>query len=310
MAAPTPAFAVHLGADATPVPAERVVPLLPHLAQAGLDGRAIAAPEDAALQLQLPEAAGWDALNLAGLLAAARARPGSLVELSSIHRTNSPVRAVFGPPRLLHEPATWRMGVPLTRPLGTALLDRDGTINFDRHYLGDPDGVDLLPGAAAGLRLLAAAGVRLVVVTNQSGIGLGRITASQVTAVNARLVSLLEGEGITLSGIYICPHHPEAGCACRKPADGLARQAAAELGLDLRRAIVAGDKDSDLGLGRALGIPAFLMVTGEGARTLVSGGPPADYLVDDLAELARICTHPAGAGLVRPLAAEGAPSDA
>lgn len=179
-------------------------------------------------------------------------------------------------------------------PPQLALIDRDGTVMVDRHYLADPEGVELLPGAAEGLRLLRSAGVRLALVSNQSGIAQGRITQAQLEAVNHRLTELLAGENVSLERIYICPHAPADRCDCRKPAPGMALQAARDLGVDLQHAVVAGDKAADLGLARAIGAPAVLVTSGEGAATLASGEVAPDYVVDDLATLARIRLHPDG----------------
>lgn len=176
----------------------------------------------------------------------------------------------------------------------TAFLDRDGTIIEDRDYLADPAGVALLGGAAEGLRRLAAHGFRLAVVSNQSGVGSGRITLEQLGQVNDRLRDLLRAEGVTLDGIYCCIHRSDAGCDCRKPAAGLARQAASDLSIAVDRSLVVGDKAADLGLARTLGVPAFLVTTGSGRSTLTAGAAPADYVVDGLDQLARICCHPAG----------------
>ena len=149
------------------------------------------------------------------------------------------------------------------------LLDRDGTVIVEKSYLADPAGVELAPGAGAGLRRLAAAGFTLVVVSNQSGIARGFMTDADVAAVNARTAELLRAEGVEIAGWYHCPHGPEASCACRKPAPGLAHQAARDLGLDLRRSVVIGDKPSDIGLGDAVGAGGVLVLTGHGveART-------------------------------------------
>ena len=179
-------------------------------------------------------------------------------------------------------------------PVRTVFLDRDGTIIVERDYLSTPDGVALLPGAAAGLRVLREAGVQLVVLSNQSGVGTGRITPGQLAEVDGRLGELLRNEGVLLSGTYYCVHRADAGCDCRKPLPGLALRAAAELGLDLRKAVMAGDKPADIGLARALGIPSFLVTTGYGAQTLSARVAITDYVVDGLDQLARICTHPAG----------------
>ncbi len=175
-----------------------------------------------------------------------------------------------------------------------AFLDRDGTLIEDRDYLSDPEGVALLPGAAAGLRALSDQGLRLVVVSNQSGVGSGRFTLEQLASVNARLQDLLSAEGVTLDGIYSCIHRADAGCDCRKPATGLVSAAAARLGLNPSESIVVGDKSADIGLARAIQAPAFLVTTGYGRSTLNDRSVQADYVVDDLTQVARICGHPAG----------------
>lgn len=146
-----------------------------------------------------------------------------------------------------------------------ALLDRDGTLIVEKDYLADPDGVELEAGAAAALRTLARLGLVLVVVSNQSGIGRGYFTRARADAVNARVDQLLSAEGVEIAGWYLCPHAPEEACACRKPLPGLAHAAAAELGLDLQRSFVIGDKPADVGLARAVGATGLLVLTGHGA---------------------------------------------
>lgn len=169
------------------------------------------------------------------------------------------------------------------------LLDRDGTIIVEKEYLADPAGVELLAGAAAGLRALCALGCRLAVVTNQSGVGRGYYTLEDMHAVNRRMMELLEREGVALDGIYFCPHAPESGCACRKPLPGLGLQAARELGFDPRDAVIIGDKRADLGLARALGARGILVRTGYGRdeERHVTGQENA-AVVDDLPGAARM----------------------
>lgn len=158
-------------------------------------------------------------------------------------------------------------------------LDRDGTIVVDKHYLSDPSGLELLPNAARGLRELRALGATLVVVTNQSGVGRGYFEHTALEAMNERLAELLAAEGVELAGIYVCPHAPEAGCDCRKPAPTLYARAASELGLHLAGSFVVGDKDVDVEAGRRIG------------ATPVRIGSPAvegEAAVPDLAEAARL----------------------
>jgi D-glycero-D-manno-heptose 1,7-bisphosphate phosphatase len=169
------------------------------------------------------------------------------------------------------------------------LLDRDGTIIVEKHYLSDPEDVELIPGAADALRRLSDLGLGLAVVTNQSAIGRGYFDAARLEEVHERLTELLAAERVRLDGIYHCPHHPEDGCACRKPAAGMGLRAARELDFEPSRAFVVGDMAGDLGLGRALGATTLLVRTGHGADT-EAAADPGDYdrAVDDLAAAARI----------------------
>jgi D-glycero-D-manno-heptose 1,7-bisphosphate phosphatase len=150
--------------------------------------------------------------------------------------------------------------MPKTRPGSLfAILDRDGTINANVPYLGNPDELALLPGAVEGLHRLATAGFRLIIATNQSGIGRGHVTHEMVEAVHTRLLGMLAVEGIIIERIYICPHGPDDNCECRKPRPGLMLQAQRELGIDFAKAIVFGDQPSDMGMAAAAGVPGVLI---------------------------------------------------
>jgi D-glycero-D-manno-heptose 1,7-bisphosphate phosphatase len=173
----------------------------------------------------------------------------------------------------------------MTRRLFVA-LDRDGTIIEERNYLADLAQVRLLPGAAAGLRQMQAHGFGLVVITNQSGIARGYFTEAQMTAVHERLRELLAAESIQLDGIYVCPHHPDDHCECRKPRPGLLERAARELNFDVQRAFVIGDKPCDIDLGRACGAKTILVRTGYGAEFEAADTVQADHVVNDLSAAA------------------------
>lgn len=134
-----------------------------------------------------------------------------------------------------------------------AFLDRDGTIIEDRGYLGDPAGVTLLPGAVDALRALRDAGYLLIVITNQSGIARGIFSAGDLARVNARMRELLAAEGVTLDGLYFCPHGPDDACACRKPLPGMLHAAAEEHGIDLAASVSIGDQPRDAQAGAAAG---------------------------------------------------------
>lgn len=141
------------------------------------------------------------------------------------------------------------------------LLDRDGTVIVDRHYLAHPDGVELLPGAGVALGRLVRAGATLFLVTNQSGIGRGYFGQADFQAVQARLQDLLVPFGASIAETVHCPHAPDAGCSCRKPATGLFAGLAATHGLDPAATVVIGDKISDIAFGLALGAPLTILVT-------------------------------------------------
>lgn len=141
-------------------------------------------------------------------------------------------------------------------------LDRDGTIIVDKHYPNDPADVVLMHGAANAIRRMNAAGWKVVVVTNQSGIGRGLITAQQYNAVHHRMIELLTLEGARIEGAFHCPHWPERDgpCDCRKPGLGLYRQAARELNIDLPRSAYIGDRWRDIEPGIVLGGTPVLVV--------------------------------------------------
>jgi heptosyltransferase II len=143
----------------------------------------------------------------------------------------------------------------------TVFLDRDGTLNYDPGYLKVAAELKLLPGVGPALARLKWAGARLVVVTNQSGVGRGIFTLKDLEAIHARLEGLLEQEEVALDAIYFCPHHPDDGCRCRKPEVGMVERAVSELQLDLRRSYLIGDHARDIQLANRVGAKAILLTT-------------------------------------------------
>lgn len=152
------------------------------------------------------------------------------------------------------------------------LLDRDDTVLDDPGYLQDPQQVVFLPGALAGLARFYKAGWPLVVITNQSGLGRGYFSLAQLDAVHRRFYEILEEHQISLAGLYFCPHAPDEGCRCRKPETELAERAALELGLELNRAVMVGDKSSDLLLGRRIGAAYVAQIAAQGQPRLEADG--------------------------------------
>ena len=159
-------------------------------------------------------------------------------------------------------------------------LDRDGTLIEEVNYLAHPEQVRLIPGAADAVRALNAAGVLVVVVTNQAGVARGYFPEARLAAA-----------GVTLNAVYHCPHHPTAGlgryrvdCDCRKPKPGLLLAAARELDIDLSRAWMIGDKPCDAGAGRAAGCRTLLVRTGHGREL------PEDVgAVPDIGHAVQLC---------------------
>lgn len=144
-------------------------------------------------------------------------------------------------------------------------LDRDGVVIADRHYLADPELVELLPGVVDAMARARRAGFLLVGVSNQSGIGRGRFTEQEFAAVMARLDTLLHEAGASFDAFFYCPHGPDAGCSCRKPAAGMLDEFSSLVAWDRSRSWVVGDKLSDVRLGREAGLGACLVRTGYGA---------------------------------------------
>jgi formyltetrahydrofolate-dependent phosphoribosylglycinamide formyltransferase len=149
--------------------------------------------------------------------------------------------------------------------LDAVFLDRDGTLIEDPGYLSDPADVVLLPGAADAVRALNEAGIRAIVITNQSGIGRGYYSEADFRAVQAELERQLAERGARLDDVYFCPHDPESdSCECRKPGTALFCRAAREHGLRLHRSLLIGDRERDVEPAGELGASAILVAGGDG----------------------------------------------
>ena len=179
-------------------------------------------------------------------------------------------------------------------------LDRDGTLMEEVHYCADPSRVKLFPGAAEALRRLKAAGFRVVIVTNQSGIGRGLITPAQYEAVHAELLRQIAdgGGGDSGSGgqpvdaAYFCPDAPPAFSPRRKPEPGMILEAARDLRLDVARSWMVGDKTADIECGRRAGARTILVRTGYGAGETAAR---PDFAASGLSEAVEIILrHRAG----------------
>jgi histidinol-phosphate phosphatase family protein len=178
-----------------------------------------------------------------------------------------------------------------TRP--AIFLDRDGTLIEDRHYLSDPSQVELLDGCIEGLQQLSSKGYLLVMVTNQSAIARGLATREQVDAVNEELVRQLALFDVLLDGIYLCPHHPDDQCECRKPNAGMIEQATQKLPIDNSKSWVIGDKCSDVLLGQNIGALTVLISSRETNAEQLPGSCEANAKVTGFREATEFITsHP------------------
>lgn len=157
-------------------------------------------------------------------------------------------------------------------PNRAIFLDRDGTINEDPGYIGDPDKVKLLPRAADALALLKNEGFLLIVISNQSGIARGLITFEQVELVNKKINELLSEKDVQIDKFYYCPAHPdfssEEESKCRKPSPKLIFDAAKEFNIDLSKSYFIGDALSDIQCGINANVKTILVKTGKGKEAL------------------------------------------
>ncbi len=165
-------------------------------------------------------------------------------------------------------------------------LDRDGVIIANRDdYIKSWHEVEFLPGAIAALRRFSQSNYAVVIVTNQSAVGRGIISLQQANDINRRVVAEIRAQGGRVDACYVCPHHPDDRCVCRKPSPGLLFQASQELGLDLSESYMVGDALTDLQAARVAGVQGILVRTGRGEHQARLLGHQNDraYIVPDLA---------------------------
>ena len=161
-------------------------------------------------------------------------------------------------------------------------VDRDGTIMEDCDYCSNPKDVKIFPGVPEALGRLKARGFKLIIITNQSGIGRGLMTAEQYRAVEAEVLQQLDG---LIEATYFCPDVPGQHSSCRKPAPGMILQAKRDHGIDLPRSFFIGDKEIDVECGRNAGVRTIRVQTGFQRDTT---GSRADWVEEDLPAAAEI----------------------
>lgn len=182
-------------------------------------------------------------------------------------------------------------------------LDRDGVINEEMGYINHPDRLRVLPGAAEAIRKLNEAGLLVVVVSNQAGLGRGIISEEAFRASQKKLREVLGLRGARIDRIYYCPHHPDAKvekyrreCTGRKPKPGMLHKAVADLEVDLTRSVMVSDRYQDVAMAKDEGMAGVLVLTGYGRGEMELFGsswdPMPDFVAYDLAEAVEWCLEP------------------
>lgn len=167
-------------------------------------------------------------------------------------------------------------------------LDRDGVINRDsKGYIKSAEEFKLLPNTIKALKLLSARKYKLIIITNQSGIGKGLYTTRDFCKVNQKMVKELEKNNVKLDAIYYCPHEAETACECRKPNLGMLKQAQKDFKINTKKSFMIGDKTADIEWGRRAGCKTILVKTGYGGKDKRFSVKP-DYVAKDLLEAAKI----------------------
>ncbi len=165
----------------------------------------------------------------------------------------------------------------------TVFVDRDGTIIEDRDYCSDPNDVKIFPGVTEALRNLKSKGFKLIIITNQSGIGRGLLTLEQYRTVEAEVLRQL-GAGL-IDATYFCPDLPGQQSSCRKPSPGMIVEATRKHQIDLSRSFLVGDKEIDIECGHNAGVRSIRVKTGPQRDAADS---KADWIAEDLPAAAEI----------------------
>jgi len=171
------------------------------------------------------------------------------------------------------------------------ILDRDGVINFDSdQFIKNPEEWKPIPGSLEAIARLNQAGYRVVVATNQSGVGRGLFDMATLNAIHDRMHKSCALVGARIDAVFFCPHAAEANCLCRKPKSGLLEEIAARYNLgSLKDVPTVGDSLRDLQAAATLGAKPYLVLTGKGKKTQVAGGMPEGTRV--FADLAAVATE-------------------
>jgi D-glycero-D-manno-heptose 1,7-bisphosphate phosphatase len=168
-------------------------------------------------------------------------------------------------------------------------LDRDGTVNAEVQYLSSPDKLELIPRTVSAIRELNHLGVRIFIITNQSGVARGFFPESAVLEIHAALREMLKKENAFVDDFFYCPHLPgvadpryDKDCECRKPKPGMLHHAQRKYSVDLRRSYVIGDRCIDVATGKAVGAGTVMVSTGYGSREIDDCRSAPDFFAADL----------------------------
>jgi D-glycero-D-manno-heptose 1,7-bisphosphate phosphatase len=171
-------------------------------------------------------------------------------------------------------------GVPTTRTLKLIVLDRDGVINQDSaHFIKSPDEWRPIPGSLEAIARLNHAGYRVVVATNQSGIGRGLFDMATLNLIHEKMHKALALAGGRVDAVFFCPHTGDSDCECRKPKPGMLREIGQRFALDLADVPVVGGSLRDLQAAEAVGAKPMLVLTGKGEKTLREGSFPKNTVI-------------------------------
>ncbi len=167
-----------------------------------------------------------------------------------------------------------------TRQVRLIILDRDGVINYDsEHFIKSPDEWRAVPGSLEAIARLNHAGFRVVVATNQSGIGRGLFDMAMLNAIHEKMHKALAHAGARVDAIFFCPHTAEAKCECRKPRPGMLVEIGKRFNVELTGVPCIGDSLRDLASAEAVGAQPMLVLTGKGEKTLREGNIPKNTVI-------------------------------
>ncbi|MDO8734132.1 MAG: HAD-IIIA family hydrolase, partial [Elusimicrobiota bacterium] len=160
-------------------------------------------------------------------------------------------------------------------------IDRDGTINEDMHYSADERKLGILESSYSAIKLLNQADYKVIIVTNQSGVARGNFSEKDVKKLNEVIIKKLKEKDAVINGVYLCPHHPDENCKCRKPKSGMILEAKNDFNIDIKNSYMVGDMQSDIDLAKNAGAKSVFVLTGAGID--VKG---ADYTAKDILDAA------------------------